>query len=47
MIGKYLIKITKESGSLYFVSKVKIMKKDKAIENQMNEEEKKDNRIII
>ena len=47
IIDKYLIKISKEPGTLYFISHGKQMNPNETIGNQMNEQEKKDNKIII
>ena len=47
IIDKYLIKISKEPDTLYFISNGKQMNPNETIGNQMNEQEKKDNKIII
>ena len=47
IIDKYLIKISKEPDTLYFISNDKQMNPNETIGNQMNEQEKKDKKIII
>ena len=47
IIDKYLIKISKEPDTLYFISNGKQMNPNETIGNQMNEQEKKDKKIII
>ena len=47
IINRYLNKTLQEPGSLYFISKGKPMNANESIGNQMNEQEKKDKRIII
>ena len=47
IIDRYLTKILQKPDSLYFISKDKPMKANESIGNQMNEQEKKDKRIII
>ena len=47
IIDRYLNKTLQKPDSLYFISKDKPMKANESIGNQMNEQEKKDKRIII
>ena len=47
IIDRYINKTLQKPDSLYFVSKGKPMNPNESIGNQMSEQEKKDNRIII